>query len=90
MAVTTVSGRAFNQGIAQARRAARNGPVIITDRGRPAQVLMSFEAYQRLTGGLISLADALAQPGGLTQPEGADVPFDPPRLGALYEMADLS
>lgn len=75
MAITIFSSRSFNQDIARARRAAMEGPVIITDRGKPAQVLMSFDAYQRLTGGLDSLADALAQP------EGADIPFDPPRMG---------
>src|SRR5262249_34113328 len=33
----------------------------ITDRGRPAHVLITIEEYQKLTGGPMTLADALAQ-----------------------------
>ncbi|MFM7342476.1 MAG: type II toxin-antitoxin system Phd/YefM family antitoxin, partial [Betaproteobacteria bacterium] len=49
MTKTIVSSREFNQDAGGAKRAARKGPVIITDRGRPAHVLLSFEAYQKLT-----------------------------------------
>lgn len=42
------------------------------------------EESRRLTGGTMSLADALAQPGD------ADVDFEPPRLrGGLFKPADL-
>ena len=51
MTVTTLSSRAFNQDTSGAKKAAKRGPVIITDRGRPAHVLLSIEQYQRLTGG---------------------------------------
>lgn len=34
-----------------AKDASRNGPVIITDQGRPAQVLLVIEEYYRLAGG---------------------------------------
>lgn len=46
--ITTLSSREFNQGASEAKRAANKGPVFITDRGRPAHVLLSFEDYQRL------------------------------------------
>ena len=81
----TLSSREFNQDTSGAKKAAMRGPVIITDRGRPAHVLLSIDAYQRLTGGHKSLADALAQT------EGGDFDFEPPRLGdAAFNPADLS
>ena len=42
MTVTTFSSREFNQAASEAKKAANNGPVFITDRGRPAHVLMSY------------------------------------------------
>lgn len=49
MTITTLSSREFNQGASEAKRAANNGPVFITDRGKPAHVLLNFDDYQRLT-----------------------------------------
>jgi hypothetical protein len=37
--------------------------VFITDRGKPAHVLLSIEEYQRLTGQRANIADLLAMPG---------------------------
>ena len=80
--ITTYSSRDFNQDTSGAKRAAENGPVYITDRGRPAHVLLSIEEYRRLTARPVSLADALAGVG--------DFDFDPPRLdGPLAKPADL-
>lgn len=42
--ITTVSSREFNQDVSGAKRAASKGPVVITDRGRPAHVLLTIEA----------------------------------------------
>ena len=50
MELTTITSRTFNQDASGAKRAAENGPVFITDRGKPAHVLLSIEAYRRLTG----------------------------------------
>ena len=36
--ITTLSSREFNQNASEAKKAANNGPVFITDRGRPAHV----------------------------------------------------
>lgn len=84
MTVTTLSSREFNQDTSGAKKAAQQGPVFITDRGRPAHVLLTIEDFQRLTGVNMSLAEALAQPGD------ADFDFDPPRMGAgLFKPADL-
>ncbi|MGB6742031.1 MAG: type II toxin-antitoxin system Phd/YefM family antitoxin [Terracidiphilus sp.] len=85
MAITTLSSREFDRGVARAKRAARNGPVFITDRGQPAYVLLSIEGYRRLTGSRRSLADALAMP------ESAEIDFEPPRVGGeLSRPADFS
>ena len=84
MTVTTLSSREFNQDASGAKRAAQDGPVFITDRGKPAHVLLSIEAYRRLTGRQESILDLLADP------EAADVAFEPDRLDRLTRPADLS
>lgn len=85
MTITTLSSREFNQDASRAKKAALNGPVFITDRGRPAHVLLTIEEYQRLTGSQVNIVDLLALP------DVADIEFDPPRLkGCLYRPADLS
>lgn len=43
---TQISGREFNQDTSGAKKAAEKGPVYITDRGRPAHVLLTFDAYE--------------------------------------------
>lgn len=50
MAATTLPSREFNQDMTGAKKAAKNGPVFITDRGRPAHVLLSIETYRRRIG----------------------------------------
>ena len=83
MTVTTLSSREFNQDAGGAKKAAAKGPVIITDRGRPAHVLLTYEAYQALLGGGPSLLDVVAAEGG-------DFDFDPLRLeGPLTRPVDL-
>jgi hypothetical protein len=71
----TFTSREFNQDVARAKRAAKEGPVIITDRGRPAYVLMRHETYRRLAGERPGIRAVLAHP------ESEDVAFEPPRLG---------
>ncbi len=83
MAITTVPSREFNQDASGAKRAASKGPVIITDRGRPAHVLLTIEAYQKLTQKSASITDLLAMPGA------ADIAFEPPRMGRVSRPADL-
>lgn len=84
MGITTISSRTFNQDASGAKRAAQEGPVFITDRGKPAHVLLSIEAYRRLTGPQESILDLLAAP------EAADIAFEPRRLRNLTRPADLS
>ena len=84
MTITTISSREFNQGTSEAKRATHNGPVFITDRGRPAHVLMRFEDYQQLTRQRRNIADALAMPGS------ADIEFEPVRVTIEPRPVDFS
>ncbi|MGO9744552.1 MAG: type II toxin-antitoxin system Phd/YefM family antitoxin [Roseiarcus sp.] len=63
MAETLLTSREANQDFSRAKRAARKGPVIITERGKPAQVLMSYDEYRRLVGKEPSILALLAMPG---------------------------
>ncbi len=83
MSATIMSSREFNQDASRAKRAAESGPVFITDRGSPAHVLLTIEAYEALTGGGRSIADLLAMPGV------EDIDFDPPRAKSRHRPADL-
>ena len=84
MSVTTISSREFNQDAGGAKRAAEKGPVIITDRGRPSHVLLSFEDYRRLIGRGRNLLEIVAQE------EDDDIDFDPPRMGdRVFKSVDL-
>jgi prevent-host-death family protein len=84
MTITTLSSREFNQNTSRAKKAAAKGPVFITDRGRPAHVLISIEDYQRIIDKHRNIVDALSMPGL------ADIEFDPPRLRDLARPADFS
>jgi prevent-host-death family protein len=85
MAITTLSSREFNQDTGRAKKATRKGPVFITDRGRPAHVLLTIEEYQKLAGSKTSIVDLLAMPGI------ENVKFEPSRLpGPFARPADLS
>lgn len=76
MPITTVSSRNFARDLAQVKKAACFGPVIVTDRGRPSYALLKIDDYYRLSGNvpksLTVVMDAI--PGG-------DFEFEPPRLG---------
>ncbi|YCI06860.1 prevent-host-death protein (plasmid) [Ensifer sp. D2-11] len=41
----------------------KNGPVIITDRGKPSDALATYDEFGRLTGKQRSLGDSLALTG---------------------------
>ncbi len=45
---TTVTAQEFADNLAGVKRAATEAPVVVTDGGRPAHVLMSYEAYEAL------------------------------------------
>lgn len=58
--MTTMSAREFNQDVSAAKREAARGPVVITDRGEPAFVLLSIEEYRRLGESGSDLVDRLS------------------------------
>jgi prevent-host-death family protein len=84
MTITTLTSREFNQHASDAKKAAKKGPVFITDRGRPAHVLLSIEDYRKLAGEDKKIADLLAMPGV------EDVEIEIPPLRDLARPADLS
>ncbi|CAB3917752.1 type II toxin-antitoxin system Phd/YefM family antitoxin [Achromobacter denitrificans] len=84
MVITTLSSRELNQDVTRAKKAAKNGPVFITDRGRPAHVLLSIEDYQRLTKQRRNIADSLAMPSA------GDIEFEPQPMTIGIRSADFS
>lgn len=84
MTITTFSSRELNQDVTRAKKAAKNGPVFITDRGKPAHVLLTIEEYQRLTKQRRNIADSLAMPND------ADIEFEPQPVTIGIRPADFS
>lgn len=85
MTITTISSRAFNQDTAGAKKAAKQGPVFVTDRGKPAHVLLTIDEYRRLTGTEVSLADLIGM-----GPEHDDIELEIPPRTEMGRAADLS
>ena len=84
MTTKTLSSRELDQDVRGAKRAADEGWVFITDRGRPTHVLLSIDAYQRLLGGHRTIGELLALPGS------EDVDFEAPHASGLFGIADLA
>jgi prevent-host-death family protein len=84
MAITTISSREFNQDTSGAKKATLEGPVFITDRGKPAHVLLSIEDYQKLTGTSADIVELLVMP------EAADIEFETERAVITHRSVDLS
>ncbi len=85
MGIQTFSSRDFTRDVSAAKRAAGDGPVFITDRGRPAFALLSIEDYHRMAGQ--SEASLLAVMDGIPSGEGID--FEPPRIDLHITGASL-
>ncbi|GBR20425.1 MULTISPECIES: type II toxin-antitoxin system Phd/YefM family antitoxin [Asaia] len=83
MPITTLSSREFNRDTSRAKKACLGGPVIITDRGLPAHVLLSIEEYRRLTARPRRIAEALAMP------DGPEIEFEAPRVSLGLRAADF-
>ena len=83
--MTTMTSRELNQDIGRAKREARKGPVFITDRGRPAHVLLTIEDYERLTKPRRTLAEALYMPGL----EGIEIDFERPKVPSSLRVPDF-
>jgi prevent-host-death family protein len=83
MAVTTMSSREFNQDTSRAKNAALEGPVVITDRGVPAHVLLSFAEFKKLSRQKSKIGDLLAMD------EYLDVELPLPKASELPRPAQL-
>ena len=85
MSIHTYSSRDFTRDVGAAKRAAAEGPVFITDRGRPAFALLKMEDYYHLAGqqeaSLLDVMDAI--------PGGASIEFEAPRLQVEFHAAEL-
>jgi hypothetical protein len=84
MSISTFSSRQFNQEPSRAKKASLEGPVFITDRGKPAHVLMSFQEYQRLAKTQAGFFELLGMPPGIE-----DVEFNPPRIRDVPQPAEF-
>lgn len=80
MATISLTSRELNHDVGRAEKAAEAGPVIITDRGRPSHVLMTYGEFERLH----NLVDALSMAGL------SDIDFDPSRSVIATRDVDLS
>ncbi len=83
MSHTTLSSREFQQNASQAQKAAEQGPVFITSRGKPAHVLITIEEYRRITGRRRSIVEALSMPGL------SDIDIEIPKRRETARPADL-
>jgi prevent-host-death family protein len=72
--MTTMTAREFNRDVSAAKREANIGPVVITDRGEPAYVLLSIDDYRRMGEKGASLVDRLSMDDDL------DIDFEPARI----------
>jgi hypothetical protein len=85
MSIHTFSSRDFTRDVSAAKRAAVDGPVFITDRGRPAFALLNIEDYYRIVGqdgaSLLDVMDGI--------PGGEEIEFTPPRLNLRLDGASF-
>ncbi|MFT3877580.1 MAG: type II toxin-antitoxin system prevent-host-death family antitoxin [Propioniciclava sp.] len=72
----------FNRNMSTAKQAAKDGPVVITDRGTPAYVLTSIEEYRRMKEHH-SIVDILRMD------DGDDIEFEPVRIQDLGRAAEF-
>ena len=84
-----MTSREFNQHTYRAQQEAEKNPVVITNRGRPAHVLLSYADYQKLTGRRRSALEALQS---LNYPDtAADIELEiPPRSKAQRQPVNFT
>ena len=82
--ITTLSSREFNQDTGRAKKATETGPVVITDRGKPAHVLMTFSDYQRVLVKRKNILDLVGMKGA------GDIVFEPAKITGLLKPIEDS
>jgi len=84
MSIHTVPSGDFARDVGRAKRLAAEGPVFITDRGRPAFALLKIEDYYALTStrqrSLLDIMDAI--PGG-------EFEYEPPRIDGEFKTVEF-
>lgn len=78
--MSVVSARAFNQSPSKVKAMAKDGPVVVTERGHPTIVVLAIEEYDRLVGDG-NLRDSLRMD--------LDLDFEPLISHDLGRVADL-
>jgi prevent-host-death family protein len=64
MPSTAISSTEFARSLSRARKIAESGPVVITERGKEAYVLLTIEEYSKIVGidqnmvGLLAMSEA--------------------------------
>ena len=85
MSIHTVSSREFTREVSAAKKAATQGPVFITDRGRPAFALLKIDDYYKMAGrndkSLLAIMDSI--------PGGDDIEFEVPVVHVQTKLPDL-
>lgn len=84
MPQSTMTSREFNQNTSRAKKAAKNGPVIITEHGKPAHVLLSFDEFKRLRKTGSNILDLISMPPG------ADLDIEFPRIKDFPRPVDFT
>lgn len=75
MPITTLPSREFNQNPSVARKASIHGPVFITDRGEPVQVILDIDEYRKLTKTQKTVADIFSPTKDI-----AELDFEPEKM----------
>jgi len=75
-----VNARTFNQSPSKVKAMAKDGPVFVTERGKPTVVVLAIDDYERLRGAG-NVRDSLRMD--------ADIEFEPVISGDPGRIADL-
>ena len=77
----TMSSREFNHDIGKAKRTSHTNPVIITERGKPTHVLLSYEEYQQIITTQPKITDLLSL--------AVDIDFEPTKVVIQSKAVDF-
>ncbi len=94
MTIATMNSRTFARDAALVKRAAQQGPVIITERGKPALAVLNIEDYYRLTGqssspSLLEAMQAIVAPDGVGAGVELELPARPEAIAIQRRIPDL-
>ena len=81
--VASITSRQFNHDVGAAKRAAQTEPVVITDRGVPAYVLMTYEQYRRTAPAKRTLIDIFRMDDDI------EIEFEPARMDFEAHIPDF-